>query len=202
MEEKQMKSLNRLSADQLQKKLDNGDFTAAQRPVIVQMIKTKRGNVASEDAAVSSSADAPAPEAGSATDAPEGDAPKTEGEAAPVAAAPAKKKPGETTYTIEKFTDDTKGIRAGDTISFNQSNKGTGPVIEGVAQRIFRWFEKDREEVKIKGTDGKRYYRFEKDITLVAKAAPKAAEAPKAEAAPEAPEAPAAEGSVEEPKAE
>ena len=198
MEEKQMKSLNRLSADQLQKKLDNGDFTAAQRPVIVQMIKTKRGNAAGEDAAVSSSADAP--EAGApATDTPEADAPKAEGEAAPVAATPAKKKPGETTYTIEKFTDDTKGIRAGDTISFNQSNKGTGPVIEGVAQRIFRWFEKDREEVKIKGTDGKRYYRFEKDITLVAKAAPKAPEAPKAETAPEAPQA---EGSVEEPKAE
>ena len=198
MEEKQMKSLNRLSADQLQKKLDNGDFTAAQRPVIVQMIKTKRGNAAQEDAAVSSSAYAPEASA-PATDTPEADAPKAEGEAAPVAATPAKKKPGETTYTIEKFTDDAKGIRAGDTVSFNQSNKGTGPVIEGVAQRLFRWFEKDREEVKIKGTDGKRYYRFEKDVTLVAKAAPKAPEAPMAETAPEAP---GAEGSVEEPKAE
>jgi hypothetical protein len=200
MEEKQMKSLNRLSADQLQKKLDNGDFTAAQRPVIVQMIKTKRGNVASEDAAVSSSADAPEAGAPAAEGTVASDA-ETVAKAEEVAAASVatKKKPGETTYTIEKFTDDTKGIRAGDTISFNQSNKGTGPVIEGVAQRIFRWFEKDREEVKIKGTDGKRYYRFEKDITLVAKAAPKAAEAPKAEAAPEAPQA---EGSVEEPKAE
>jgi hypothetical protein len=199
MEGKQMKSLSRLSADQLQKKLDNGEFTSAQRPVIIQMIKTKRGSSSEEDAEIASSENAPeaVSTAGSETPAETTPAPQATGPVTP----PAKKKPGETTYTIEAFTKDDKGIRAGDTISFNQSNKGTGPVIEGVAQRLFRWFDKpEREEVKIKGTDGKRYYRFEKDVTLVAKAAPKAQEAP---TAPEtAPETPMAEGTVEEPKAE
>jgi hypothetical protein len=146
----------------------------AQKPVIMRMIATKRGKV--DEATVASSADAPE---AAATDTPVATVTTT------------KKKPGETTFTVEHFTNDEKGIRAGDTVSFNQSNKGTGAVIEGVAQRIFRWYDKDREEVKIKGTDGNRYYRFEKDVQLVAKAAPKAPEAPKAE-----------EPKAEEPKAE
>lgn len=171
MEGKQLKSLNRLSADQLQKKLDNGEFTANQRPIIVQMIKTKRGSHESEELASSADAAAPAAE-GTIPTAPE----------APAAPAPGKKKPGETTYTIEAFTGNAKGIKAGTVVSFTQSNKGTGPVIEGTVQRVFRWFEKDREEAKIKGTDGKRYYRFEKDLTPVVKDA-----APAAPAAPEAP---------------
>ena len=78
-----------------------------------------------------------------------------------------KHKPNETTHTVEAFSDDTKGIRAGQVVSFPSSNKPGGLIIEGVVQRIFAFVREEREEAKIKGTDGKRYYRFEKDINPV-----------------------------------
>ena len=78
-----------------------------------------------------------------------------------------KHKPNETTHTIEAFSDDTKGIRTGMTVSFPDSNKPGALIIEGTVQRLFAFYREVREEAKIKGTDGKRYYRFEKDINPV-----------------------------------
>jgi hypothetical protein len=88
-----------------------------------------------------------------------------------------KKKPrtfegGLTTRTIEKFSNDAKGIRAGDVVCFTQRYGKPSPVIKGVVQRIFEWAEKPKpdhpgEEIKIKGDDGKRYYRFERHVFKV-----------------------------------
>jgi hypothetical protein len=78
-----------------------------------------------------------------------------------------KNKPGETTRTIEKFTDDTKGIRAGKRVTFLENNKPGAKTLAGLVQRVFDFYGKrdNRQEVKIKGDNGQRYYRFEKDIT-------------------------------------
>lgn len=95
----------------------------------------------------------------------------TEATAPAVPAKEPKKKPYETTRTIEKFADDTKGIRAGSTVTIKE--KGTEKVMTGTVQRLFDFFAKpERQEAKIMvtGADGKtktRHYRFEKDITPV-----------------------------------
>ena len=79
-----------------------------------------------------------------------------------------KNKPGETTRTIISFTDDTKGIRAGTLVSFLENNQPGAKTKTGKVQRVFDFYDKvkfpTREEVKIKGDDGNRYYRFEKDV--------------------------------------
>lgn len=91
-------------------------------------------------------------------------------EAAPVAKA--KNKPFETTRTITAFADDTKGIRAGDMVTFTEHKGGTGKVMTGQVQRLFDfWLKPERQEAKIMVTDAKgnktRFYRFEKDLTKV-----------------------------------
>ena len=107
------------------------------------------------------------------------------------APAPAKKpknKPNETTRTIEKFADDSKGIRAGSEVTFTENNKPGAKVLTGKVQRLFDfWLKPERQEAKIMVTDSKgnktRYYRFEKDIQPVVAAIVE--EAPAAEAAAE-----------------
>lgn len=95
------------------------------------------------------------------------DAVVSEGAAAPVVKKP-KNKPNETTRTIEKFNDDTKGIRVGTRVSFKDSNKPDAKVIAGTVQRVFDFYLKpERQEAKIKGDNGNRYYRFEKDLTVI-----------------------------------
>jgi hypothetical protein len=76
-----------------------------------------------------------------------------------------KNKPGETTRTIEKFTDDTKGIRAGSKVTFLENNKPGAKTLTGSVQRVFDFYLKpERQEVKIKGDNGQRYYRFETGV--------------------------------------
>jgi hypothetical protein len=93
--------------------------------------------------------------------------------AAPVVEKKAKNKPNETTRTIEMFADDTKGIRTGTLVSFKESNKPDAKTMTGKVQRVFDFYLKPaRQEAKIKGDNGNRYYRFEKDlIVIVAEAA-------------------------------
>ena len=85
----------------------------------------------------------------------------------------AKNKPNETTRTISEFADDTKGIRAGSIVSFQDSKKGDGKTVQGTVSRLFDFYDKPtRQEAKIMvtGVDGKsktRFYRFEKDLTVV-----------------------------------
>ena len=80
-----------------------------------------------------------------------------------------KNKPGETTRTIEKFEDDTKGLRIGSQVTFLENNKPGAKVMQGVIQRIFDFYgtRNNRQEAKIKGAGGERIYRFEKDLTPV-----------------------------------
>ena len=90
---------------------------------------------------------------------------------APVVKAP-KNKPFETTRTIEKFADDTKGIRAGHMVTFTEHKGGAGKVLTGQVQRLFDFYLKpERQEAKIMVTNAKgektRYYRFEKDLAPV-----------------------------------
>jgi hypothetical protein len=104
------------------------------------------------------------------TDAPATDAPEVPAPVEAITAKVEKNKPGETTRTIEKFTDDTKGIRAGSMVTFLE--KGTNKVLTGQVQRVFDFYGKrdNRQEVKIMvGTkpNQTRHYRFEKDITPV-----------------------------------
>lgn len=108
------------------------------------------------------------------TDAPENNTPEgNETEVkAPVVVAKGKNKPFETTRTIDKFADDTKGIRAGHMVTFTEHKGGTGKVLTGQVQRLFDfWLKPERQEAKIMVTDAKgnktRFYRFEKDITPV-----------------------------------
>ena len=79
-----------------------------------------------------------------------------------------KNKPNETTRTIIAFTDDTKGIRAGTIVTFLENNKPGAKTLQGKVQRVFDFYLKpERQEVKIKGDNGNRYYRFEKDLTVI-----------------------------------
>ena len=88
--------------------------------------------------------------------------------AAPIVEKKPKNKPNETTRTIEMFADDTKGIRAGTKVSFKESNKPEAKSITGTVQRVFDfWLKPERQEAKIKGDNGNRYYRFEKDLTVI-----------------------------------
>jgi len=89
-------------------------------------------------------------------------------EAAPAVEKKAKNKPNETTRTIESFKDDTKGIRVGTEVSFKESSKPDAKMTTGKVQRIFDFYAKpERQEAKIKGANGNRYYRFEKDLTVI-----------------------------------
>ena len=72
-----------------------------------------------------------------------------------------KRKPGETTQAIEKFSDDTKGLRENDRVVIDTSY---GPK-HGTIKRIFDYPEKNQQEAKILCDDGTRLYRKEKDIT-------------------------------------
>ena len=93
-------------------------------------------------------------------------------EAAPAVEKKPKNKPNETTRTIEHFADDSKGIRPGTKVSFAESNKPDAKVITGTVQRIFDfWLKPERQEAKIKGDNGNRYYRFEKQLTVIPAAA-------------------------------
>jgi hypothetical protein len=87
---------------------------------------------------------------------------------APVVEKKAKNKPNETTRTIEAFADDTKGIRVGTPVMFKESSKPDAKMIPGKVQRVFDFYAKpERQEAKIKGENGNRYYRFEKDLTVI-----------------------------------
>ena len=89
-----------------------------------------------------------------------------------------KNKPNETTRTIEMFKDDTKGIRAGTLVSFKENNKPEAKTITGKVQRVFDFYLKpERQEAKIKGDNGNRYYRFEKDLSLIVAEVPAIVEA-------------------------
>ena len=100
------------------------------------------------------------------TDAP-ADKPADAPVVAPVLVNIPKNKPGETTRDIEKFVDDTKGIRKGTRVTFLENNKPGAKTIHGTVQRLFDfWAKPTRQEAKIKGDNGARIYRFEKDLTV------------------------------------
>jgi hypothetical protein len=73
---------------------------------------------------------------------------------------------GSATEPIEKFSDDTKGIRVGSTVVFPERRGGLDKV-QGTVKRMFKFVDEDREEARIEGPGGKRWYRFEKELELV-----------------------------------
>jgi len=92
--------------------------------------------------------------------------PATEVPAPVVIAKVEKNKPGETTRTIIAFADDTKGIRAGSRVTFLENNQPGAKTLAGTVQRVFDFYglKNNRQEVKIKGDNGQRYYRFEPGV--------------------------------------
>ena len=178
-----------MSLEQVNNALAAGGLNPAQKQALM-VRKANLEEVPSSDTPVEDL------QAGAAADA------VTSASATPEAAAPvaakSKNKPYETTRTITAFADDTKGIRAGDTVTFTEHKGGTGKVLTGQVQRLFDFYLKpERQEAKIMVTDAKgnrtRFYRFEKDITKVVPEVVE--EAPKAE---DAPVEPATEGAVTE----
>jgi len=181
METKSITRARKMPLETLVEKLNDGGFTAIERPIIEGIIAEKQSSSTNVDVMVESKSAKVLP--------------TTEVKAKPlsklqqliakahitgeivaktqtpkveeVVKKSEKHKPNETTYTIESFTDDTKGLRAGQTVSFPDSNKAGALIIEGKIERIFSFYREVREEAKIKGTDGKRYYRFEKSINPI-----------------------------------
>jgi hypothetical protein len=181
MESKAIARARKMPLETLVAKLNDGGFTPAERPIAESIIAEKTGAMTTEveviiepTSKVKSGADekakpltklqqliAKAHITGAIV--AKTQTPKVEEEVKKSD----KHKPNETTHTIEAFSDDTKGLRTGQTVSFPDSNKPGALIIEGKIQRIFAFYREVREEAKIKGTDGKRYYRFEKDIQPV-----------------------------------
>lgn len=126
-------TLAKFTAAQLEKKLAKGEFTKNQRPWVRGIIASKKKEEASKPTKAES------------------------------VGGRAEHGPSETTYTMTAFTDDSKGLRAGDMVRYPKAKNGTD-TMTGKLQRIFGFFRESREEGKILGDDGKRYYRFLKDI--------------------------------------
>jgi len=176
METKAITRARRMSLPSLEAKLSEGGFTPAERPIIESIIEQKKN----PDTAVAVDTAEPSVSSGpkkplSVLQQLQAKA-KLTGEIVAKTQTPkpieevkvsSKHKPNETTQTLEAFSDDTKGLRTGMTVSFPSSNKPGAMIMEGKIQRIFGFIRETREEAKIKGTDGKRYYRFEKDINPV-----------------------------------
>lgn len=76
-----------------------------------------------------------------------------------------KRKNGETTITIKKFSDDTKGLRVGDEIRFPESRKKGAAFKDGEITRIFKNNDTGKEEASIKSDRPKPYFRYEHEIT-------------------------------------
>lgn len=78
-----------------------------------------------------------------------------------------KKREGSTTKTIEAFTDAPE-LKIGDEVTFNESRSDKTQVT-GTIKRIFKHRKKingkDREEARILGENGKRYFKQVKDFT-------------------------------------
>lgn len=183
METKAITRARKMPLDTLVNKLNEGGFTAMERPIIESIIAEKSAQSSDSKTVVQKPMSklqqliAKAHITGeivAKTQAPKVEEPVKKSE---------KHKPNETTHSIEAFSDDTKGIRLGDTVSFPVTRKAGSLIMEGVVQRLFAFYDKYRdkagskvlqEEVKIKGTDGKRYYRFEEEIHLVSSGKPAA----------------------------
>jgi hypothetical protein len=71
------------------------------------------------------------------------------------------------TITLDIFTDDIIGLRVGDRVKFPASRKKGAPLITGTIARIFKNNNTGHEEAKIKGDDGKRYYRYQHEIQKI-----------------------------------
>lgn len=163
METKAITRARKMSVVDLTTKLNDGGFTPAERPIVETILAEKTNSTATPEVKgkpLSKLQQLIAKAHITGEIVAKTQTPKVE----EVVKKSDKHKPNETTHTIEAFTDDTKGLRAGQTVLFPESNKAGALIIEGVIQRIFSFYREVREEAKIKGTDGKRYYRFEKDI--------------------------------------
>jgi hypothetical protein len=76
---------------------------------------------------------------------------------------PPKKTRIRVTFDIEKFPNDTKGLRVGDKVVISVNGK----LKTGKIQRIFDYPAMNRQEAEIKCDDGMRNFKIEKDITKV-----------------------------------
>lgn len=68
-------------------------------------------------------------------------------------------------FPLDNFSDDTQGLRRGDRVEFPESRKPGAPLIKGKIKRIFKNHNTGNEEAKIKGDNGKDYFRYEREIT-------------------------------------
>lgn len=181
MDAKTLNRARKMDVTSLEAKLEAGGFTAIERPYIESLIAEKKGSA--EQVEVAEKTEEKTEKTSSAPVKARTIFQQMQAKAAITGAivaktqnikpeepkeATTKHKPNETTCTIEAFSDDTKGIRKDDTVTFPSSTKAGSILMEGKVQRIFKFLRETREEAKIKGTDGKRYYRREKDINKVA----------------------------------